>query len=68
MVRENSSTSDLILEVNVKRKPRFKAGAELTSKVNLVAVDFQHELEEDQEVLGIRLSLNRSKTQGFECP
>lgn len=48
-----------VLDVQVKacRRPRFKAGSELSSKVNLVALDVDHSMDEDQECVQLNLKL-----------
>ena len=51
---ENCVKSDLIVEVKAKRKPRFKAGSELSGKVNLVAIDFNEEIDETSESIELK--------------
>jgi hypothetical protein len=39
MEEKTSQCGDLIIKATVKKKPRFKAGAELSSRVNLKSVE-----------------------------
>lgn len=57
MAKENCSKSDLILQVKSKRISRFKAGSELSGKVNLVSVDFNEEIDETSESIELKLQL-----------
>ena len=51
---KNCATGELILNMKTKH-PRFKAGAELSSKVNLVDVTFNQEHEGDFLVTDLKL-------------
>lgn len=46
-----------VLDVQVKacRRPRFKAGSELSGKVNRVIVDIDQVVEGDQECVAVNL-------------
>jgi hypothetical protein len=57
MVNDKCAKSDLEVQVKATRRPRFKAGAELSSKVNRMAIDVNEELTEDQERIEIKLVL-----------
>lgn len=48
------------LEVNVKatRRPHFKAGAEISGKMNLLNIEFNEDLREDREVIEVKLQLS----------
>jgi nucleoid DNA-binding protein len=48
----------LQLSVRKKRKPQFKAGADLTDKVNLVAVDWMEEITDEQEIFSVSIKMN----------
>lgn len=50
--------SDVVLNIKAKRPRRFKAGAELSSAVNLVDVNVDHQIGEDFEALEINIRLN----------
>jgi len=54
---ENCSKSDLTVQVKSRRSPRFKAGSELSGKVNLVAIDFNEEINETSESIEFKLQL-----------
>jgi hypothetical protein len=49
--------SDLIVNVRSKYNPRFKAGAELSGKVNKIEVDYNEEVTEDSELVEVKLVL-----------
>jgi hypothetical protein len=61
MQTEKCTKSDLTVQVRASRKPRFKAGSDLSSKVNLVEVDFNEELTEDQELIEVKLTLSNQR-------
>lgn len=54
---ENCSKSDLIVNVRSSRRPRFKAGSELSGKVNMVEVDFNEEANETSELVEVKIKL-----------
>lgn len=62
---EKCTKSDLIIEVK-KKVTRFKAGSELSGKVNLVAVDFNEEIDETSESVELKLHLS-SEACAEEC-
>lgn len=47
------------LDINVKarRKPRFKAGSDLSSSVNIMNIDVDHEIADNHEVIELKLQL-----------
>lgn len=53
--QDNCTNNELILNVKAKRAPRFKAGATLSKKVNLVDVDLIEHFEEDFESTEIKM-------------
>ena len=61
MSKENcdktSLNSDLIVNVKATRRPRFKAGAELSGKVNIMDVVVNEEFGENFEEMEIKLRL-----------
>lgn len=57
MQTEKCNKSDLTVQVRSKRRPRFKAGSELSGKVNLVAIDFNEEITEEMEMVELKLQL-----------
>ena len=58
MTKEKCTSSDLHVNVRAKRSPRFKAGSELSGKVNRLNVDLSESLHEDHELLDIKLTLS----------
>ncbi len=61
MAKENCNDScfndDLIVNVKSTRRPRFKAGAELSGKVNIMDVNVDQEIGDDFEALEIKIRL-----------
>ena len=55
-VKHDCATSDLVLNVKTRR-PKFKAGAELSKSVNLVDLDWDESLEGESIVLDLKLHL-----------
>ena len=51
------------LAIALKKKIKFKAGADLTDKVNLVAVDWVEEMTGDQEIVTVSLKINSTVCQ-----
>ncbi|AEA45016.1 hypothetical protein [Fluviicola taffensis] len=47
---------DLVLQVKIRKRPRFKAGAELSSAVNLT-VEVNETEERDSNVMELKLHL-----------
>ncbi|AEA42571.1 hypothetical protein [Fluviicola taffensis] len=69
MKAENCANSNLSVNIKTRRKPRFKAGAELSSAVNLVAIDVNEELIEDTEVFEISIKLDTTRcSREDSCP
>lgn len=59
MEKEKNQCSDLIVKASIKRKPRFKAGSDLSSTVNVKRMDVEvnDESTEDTEAFDITLHL-----------
>lgn len=56
---ENTTCNDDQLELTIRTKRvRFKAGADLSGKVNRVAVDMSEDMEDDQHIAVISIQLN----------
>ncbi len=53
--------SEWDIKLKSKRKPRFKAGADLTDKVNLIAVDIIEEMNEDSLTTDIKMEVEQTK-------
>lgn len=57
-MEENICTqSETEVLIRTKRKVRFKAGADLSGKLNRVAVDINEENHEDHDLIEIRIEL-----------
>lgn len=58
-MEENKCTnSELEVTLNARRSPRFKAGSDLSSRVNLVAIDFNEEMDETSESVELKIRLS----------
>lgn len=67
MTRLNKQT-ELKVQVQVKRPRRFKAGAELSGAVNLVAIDVEEDATNETESLKIQLTIGESfDTEDSHC-
>lgn len=55
---KNCQTNDLMVNVKATRRPRFKAGAELSGAVCIADVYVDQEIGEDFESLEIKIRLN----------
>lgn len=51
-------TNDLMVNVKATRRPRFKAGAELSGAVNIMDVNVDQEIGENFEAIEIKIRLN----------
>ena len=51
------------LAIVLKKKIKFKAGADLTDKVNLVDVDWTEEMTEDQEIVTVNVKISSTICQ-----
>jgi hypothetical protein len=61
-ILENGSTNnDFLLNVKTKKNIRFKAGADVSSSVNIMDVSLDEDVTETHEFLGISIRLG-SKT------
>ena len=58
---------NLVLDIKAKKSPRFKAGSELSSKVNLVAIELNEETTEDAELFELKLELKFKRCVLDEC-
>lgn len=57
MEKANCANQDLVLNIKATRKPRFKAGADLSKTVNRMDVDFNHDITDEAEVIEVKLHL-----------
>jgi nucleoid DNA-binding protein len=56
MKLEKESKEQLAISYKERATPRFKAGADLTEKVNVLEIDLMDEVNEDSEISEIKLS------------
>ncbi len=49
---------DLNIEVRATKHPRFKAGAELSGKVNKISIDVNQDETDDAEKIAIKLLIS----------
>ena len=69
MSAENQTcvSDNLEVQISTKNVVRFKAGAELSGKVNKVAVDVSEEVDETSETFGIKITISRSTCTYNPC-
>jgi hypothetical protein len=69
MSAENQTcvSDNLEVQISTKNVVRFKAGAELSGKVNKVAVDVSEEADETSETFGIKITISRSACTYNPC-
>ena len=58
MENTNCQNSGLEIEVRTTTRPRFKAGAELSGKVNRMSVDFNEVQTEEYDHFEVKLKLD----------
>jgi len=58
--KQTCISEDLVVQISTKNVVRFKAGAELSGKVNKVAVDVSEEIDESSETFGIKITISRN--------
>lgn len=58
MTKNNCSKSDLTVALKTRRRPGFKAGSDLSDKVNRVEVEFNEELTEAAEIVELKIQLS----------
>ncbi len=58
MAKDNCSKSDLIVQVKSHKRPRFKAGSELSGKVNRLMIESSEEITEDSEMIEVKITLS----------
>lgn len=58
--KQTCISDDLEVRISTKNVVRFKAGAELSGKVNKVAVDLSEEVDETSETFGIKFTISRN--------
>ena len=63
--RCKKSETEIILKT--RRRPRFKAGSDLSSKVNRVAVEINEESTEEHEMIELKVQLFREECAKTEC-
>lgn len=57
MAEEKEKCEGLQINVKAKKRPRFKAGAELSSTVNSVDVAVDHTIENDTEMIDLSIKI-----------
>jgi hypothetical protein len=58
MENTNCQNSGLEIEIRATKRPRFKAGAELSGKVNRMSVDFKEVQTEEYDHFEVKLKLD----------
>ena len=66
MIKENCTNSELQVSVKARKPPRFKAGSDLSSRVNRVDVDFNEEQHEDHDLIEVKITLSEESCAASE--
>ena len=61
------TTDELEVQVKATSKARFKAGAELSGKVNRISVEVNEDLTEEMESIEVKLVLSRESCVVCDC-
>ena len=59
-------SSDWLLKLRAKRKPRFKPGTEMAEKVNIMNVDIKEDSDEFSENTSVDLSLEKESKEKID--
>lgn len=61
------TTNDLEVQVKASAPRRFKAGAELSGKVNRISVEVNEDQTEEMETIEVKLVLSRESCVACDC-
>ena len=64
---QKCTTNDLEVQVKASAPRRFKAGAELSGKVNRISVEVNEDLTEEMESIEVKLVLSRESYVVCDC-
>jgi hypothetical protein len=62
-MKKHCFLNDWKLKLKAKRKPRFKAGSELTEKVNIMHVEINEEMDDQKEQKSILVELEKESKE-----
>lgn len=65
--KQTCVSEDLEVQIKAKSPVRFKAGAELSGKVNKVGVEVNEEVDEISETFGIKVTISRTACTPNGC-
>ncbi len=68
MLENKCTKSQTEVIVKSRRRPRFKAGSDLSTKVNRVAVEVNEESLQDHELIEVKIHLLREECEKSKCP
>lgn len=57
MAQEKEKCEGLQINLKAKKRPRFKAGAELSSSVNSVDIGVDHTIENETEMIDLSIKI-----------
>jgi len=66
MSEVDNAKDELIVQVKKKKRPKFKAGSDLANSVNRMVVDWDNELNEDENSETLKISLHLTSEPGEE--
>jgi hypothetical protein len=61
------TTNDLEVQVKASAPKRFKAGAELSGKVNRISVEVNEDQTDEMESIEVKLVLSRESCVACDC-
>ena len=64
MSEVDNAKDELIVQVKKKKRPKFKAGSDLANSVNRMVVDWDNELNEDENSETLTISLHLTSEPG----
>jgi nucleoid DNA-binding protein len=65
-MNKNCKSSNWLLKLKAKKKPRFKPGSELSEKVNKMNVDIQEEENENSKELDFKMEMEQNENDHLE--
>lgn len=67
MLENRCTQSQTEVIVKSRRRPRFKAGSDLSTKVNRVVVEINEESNPDNELIELKIRLFREECEESKC-
>lgn len=68
MLENKCTQSQTEVIVKSRRRPRFKAGSDLSTRVNRVVVEINEESIQENELIEVKVHLLREECEESKCP